>query len=247
VRRSLGSIAAIAVMTVASCATLEQTRWEFRAPTARGVPPHGWTTEEASNTSYFRVENGALVFHHVPSDTPDRTKIRTRRTDYRSGTYEFRFFLPVPREEGTNLSIGAFLFSPQSSGDHHSREIDFEIGYGLPEARRAAGLDPHDRAWALAYMTVQEDATSGQERRSRVHPLRTGRWYTARLILDSRNGRYHVRWQIDDEELFETDTAYGPSDTAFTIVLSLETLDFIGGRRPGSAAEVRFDSVVYRP
>lgn len=241
------STAAIAAMTLACCTTLQQTRWDFRTPTAPGVPPRGWTTEEASNTSYFRVEQGALVFHYTPSDTPDRTKIRTSRTDFRTGTYEFRFFLPVPPEEGTNLSIGAFLFSPQSSGDHHAREIDFEIGYGLPEARAEAGLDPHDRAWALAYATVQRDDATGQEHRTRIHPLRTGRWHTARLLLgEAKGGGYHVRWQVGDDLLFETDTAYGPSNTTFTIVLSLETLDFIGARRPESAAEVRFDSVVYR-
>jgi len=80
-------------------------------------------------------------------------KVRTT-TLFRDGTYDWSVYVPAITEPGATSSIGAFLYSPESTGDLAAREIDFEIGYGKKAEREAYAI-PAGKL--MCYMTLQRD------------------------------------------------------------------------------------------
>jgi hypothetical protein len=253
-----------AIAAVVAVAVHAQTakRWDFNLNTVAGVAPPEWIRESGSFTYNFRALDGSLLLWNTPNLALDRTKIRTAREDFRTGTYTFRIFVETPPEGDTSMSIGAFLLSPQSKGDNKMREIDFEIGYGKPEARKRAGVPVSDRTWAVVYMTVHRDDTSGQRNSYAVKAIRTNQWYIAQLVLEKAPASvatkivpYRVRWRIYPDgtlppkvDDFQVLTNYGPSNTSFFIAGSLETLpDYMGTRAARTSRHVKFDFISYQP
>jgi hypothetical protein len=241
-------------------AAVTSVRWEFSQDTAAGVAPSGWQREPGSSDYNFRAVGGNLTLWNTLTKDPsaDRHKIQTSRTDFKTGTYEYKFFLPTPPEARTMTSIGAWLLWPGSSdAKGNNRELDFEVGFGSDADRKSKGLTSTDRNWALAYMTVQSDKSSGQQHFWTVKAVRTGVWYIARFVLSTDSkGRYIVQWRIYADGTknpavdFVQTLNYGPTGaypTTFYIVASLESLPFIGANLPTTSRSVQFDYVSYTP
>ncbi len=204
--------------------------WDFSTPTDWGVPPAGWVDDSSSgSTPTYRVTtfNEAGCFHlKTLGGTSDRIKAMTIGT-YRTGTYDWKVYIPPIDEPGASNSIAAWLYSPQSTGDDYMREIDFEIGYGTA-AERAAYAIPDGKL--MVYMTVQRDYSTGTNNSTHAIPIDPDAWHTLRLLIaESAAGQYQVSWLIKEEgeALFSIGRpdyvcGYGPVNTVFQVACSLE-------------------------
>ena len=173
-------------------------------------------------------------------ETWERIKVRSKNT-YKQGVYEWDVYVPplTDWEATASTGIGAFIYSPQSDPDdrHKSREIDFEIGYGLQTKRTEYNI-PDEKL--MCYMTVQEDQTTKTGKSDfPAIAIDPGSWYTFKIILKAVpciNGEgicYQVDWKYKkaDWTSFKSATnrcypcGYGPDGpypTEFYIYCSVE-------------------------
>ncbi|MFC1714589.1 hypothetical protein ACFL6S_13060 [Candidatus Poribacteria bacterium] len=258
---------ALMCLTILSVATATpDVIWEFDTPTAPGVAPSGWSdgsqsispfpipTDAYSATTFMSV--GVMRFR-TEANKLQRPKLMTQ-TVYKEGVYEWRVYIPT-FEAGARCSIGAFLYSPQSSDNSNSREIDFEIGYGRADVRTYLSI-PEDRLICL--MTIQPDDSSGTifniEAFTPADPsnhIEPNNWYTLTVELNEDTaGRYVVSWFIQKDGgprlngRSDFTCEYGPNNafpTDFRIFCSLENLDFMGEFTPTVDHVTYFDRVSF--
>ena len=243
---------------------LQAEEWNFDSPTALGTPPPGWQNDsQAGSPATFRVEEfqeTTSLYIRTAANTWNRVKTRTADT-FQDGTYDWRIYVPGPWEEGASTSIGAFLYSPQSTGSLNAREIDFEIGYGRSAERSNYNI-PAGRL--MCYMTVQRDDASGTALSSIPYQpadpndhIEPGNWYTFTIDLNVDSlDRYVVSWYIEKEGDPRVKgrpdyvAQYGPSGTYptdFRIHCSVENFInlWIGDQQPAETTEAWFDYVSF--
>ncbi|KAI9156002.1 hypothetical protein H9P43_009112 [Blastocladiella emersonii ATCC 22665] len=173
--------------------------------------------------NYFSTGR-ALTFTVNPT-TEVRPKLRyTPRRFLGPGRHQWRVYTPR-RAPGTTASIGAFLYFD----DYH--ELDFEIGYGAADTRRALGARDHQ---LLAYVTTQAvDGRSWGTLSGTQVVIDGNAWHDLALDLDLdvTGTRFVVSWWIDGRRVFRSAQAWGPaavSGNGFAALVSLENLWWMG-------------------
>ncbi len=229
-------------------------------------PKSGDSLTELSSTTDLSPDIGLTNLEHTLLDIEPfclrwRPKIMTDAS-FKKGIYAWKVWIPSI-EEKAQVSIGAFLYSNQSSANGNDREIDFEICYGKEEARHPSdnSYDIPDGKY-LCYMTVHKDELSGTDHNSEIfNPtdiddhISPGNWYTLIVKLTETDGKYNVEWYIQKNEndpikaRSDYQCNYGPNNdfpTDFRIFCSLENLEFCGDECATHDHNTFFDKVCYR-
>lgn len=181
---------------------------------------HTWSAEEIFKTwNYSHQDTSTVYLAYMQEDTLciktrantfDRIKM-SNEVIYTTGTYKWKTYIPV-FNPGDMTSVGSWIYCD----DHH--EVDFEVGYGTPEAREEAGCKEGE---VVACMTNQDFPFT-----SSYVPILPG-WHEFSIRLDVIDGCYDIHWLIDGVERKNQKVGFGP-EVAFRIFVSVENLKFIG-------------------
>lgn len=224
-RRSLLLIATIVALLFNSTPSQAQTsyRCDFN-------DLQGWTYEHQDKAEYSQcaAEDGQLRIFTRPN-TYDRQKMHTSAKIFTSGTYRWRTYIsPIAKDE--QVSIGSWIYCD----DRH--ELDFEVGYGTPEARSKCGAKLDE---LIACMTNQAHPYT-----SDYVPIRPG-WHDFMIRLKPVNGKYKAQWLIDGKLKKEQQLGFG-EEIAFYIYCSVENLKFLGSKIAENYNYGLFDYVKFK-
>ncbi len=169
----------------------------------------------------------------------DRSKLATKHSNFGPGRYTWRIYIP-PMGRGDQTSVGAFIYID----DKH--ELDFECGYGNEKIRKKLGIF-EDTQKITCYMTSQ-----GYPYSSSQVAISHSMWHEFDLDLRDVDGYYEAYWYIDGVKVkgplrLEYGPTYTISGRRFTIVISVENLEFIGDHPPSKINEAYFDYIKFVP
>jgi uncharacterized protein YndB with AHSA1/START domain len=222
-------------------------RWEFDTATDWGVPPTGWLDGSWEDSPHrYRsatfMERSTLQIG-TRGGSADRVKIRTA-SEHRVASYDWVVYVPPVTEPGARNSIGAFLYSPQST-DANPREVDFEIFYGSSAMRVQYGIPPGK---VMCLMTLHDG--SGAPPSQYAVAVDPATWYALRIVVGVDDaGKYVMHWLVGREgELLQAarpaaTAHYGIQETTFHAYASLENLDWTGDFTPMQDHEAHFDRI----
>jgi hypothetical protein len=178
----------------------------------------------------YAITDGVLRMS-TRAGSKDRVKIRSK-SRFGAGRYRWRVFVPE-MGKGDQASIGAFLYHD----DEH--ELDFEIGYGKAELRRALKAGEDD---LVCYCTSQKHPSSSTQLR-----IQRDSWHTLEIdVAYGKAGHYLITWLLDGETVKELQAGFG-SEASFTAHCSVENLSFMGDHLPTRENYARFDDFEFRP
>ena len=199
-------------------------RWEFNNLA-------GWTdaSQNMNGTINYVIQNDTLRMY-TRRGTWDRPKVKTVDSNYTSGTYTWRVYVPE-MGKGDRSSIGAFLYQD----DTH--ELDFETGYGTKKIREELGAAKDD---IVVYMTSQ-----AYPFQSIPQKIKREQWHTFSIRLEDNQGKYLASWYIDGRPAVQLPLGFGP-ETHFAIFCSVENLKFIGDHIAKQDNYALFDYVEYK-
>ena len=229
--------------------------WTFNQLSDWNALPDGWKDDSQLDSSLSGIRNkyritqivngnGPGLQIHTQSNSWDRIKLRSDKT-YSTGVYDWRVYVPSDYEVDASSSIGAFLYDPNSK-DKNSREVDFEIGYGLVSERSKYKVKSGQ---LICYMNVQQDDSTGQKLDPFAVALNPGHDYTLRLMLtpDPFTHNYKVQWFLATDNAYfikqrEYYVKYGPDSTKFYAEMSVENFEnrWIGKNKPTSDKNAYF-------
>jgi hypothetical protein len=164
---------------------------------------------------------------------------------FATGEYEWDVF--IPKFEATKrTSVGAFLYSKEPVGGVEP-EIDFEIGYGTEDLRKAChemcGIEPRpDRA--VCHMRVHGPGVPENKGKGMVF-LDVESWYNLKISFIAIGGLHDVTWLIDGKQRHRVAYALGDANVEFPIICSLEVIDLMGEEPPVDPHAVFFTRVAY--
>ncbi|NPD45435.1 MULTISPECIES: hypothetical protein [unclassified Lentimicrobium] len=187
-----------------------------------------WEDDSMNSPSSYYLEDGHLKIMTRPQ-TKDRVKVKSKRSDFGQGTYEWRIFVPN-FNLNDQCNIGAFLYH---SGEMEY-ELDFEVGSGTRKHRNDLSANPNE---VIVYCTSQN-----KPHHSERFLIESEKWHLFKMTLEKgRRGHYLVKWYINDI-LVKTLQTKIKTKITFSVHNSLENLSFVGEQLPIRKNEVLFDS-----
>lgn len=178
----------------------------------------------------YEITDGILKIYTRP-DTYDRIKFRSKNKVYVQGKYSWRVFVPE-MGVGDMTSIGCFLYSDDS------HELDFEIGYGKDNVRKALNATDDE---LVVYITSQ-----GNPHHQLKTTIKRNEWYNLDIDLELKNGKYVATWLINNNVITSSELDFGPAETKFYVYVSVENLTFIGDHIPAQKNYGLFDYMEYQ-
>lgn len=178
-----------------------------------------------SPASYFLEDEKLKITTRAA--TLDRVKVRTKRSNFSTGTYTWRIFVPTFKVY-EQCSIGAFLYHNQEE----EFEFDFEIGSGQKIDREKINLKNDE---AIVFCVSQFSPS-----KSSHFGVKMNAWHTFKMELIDVKGFYFVKWFINNKLVKELQTNV-KSDIEFRVHNSLENLLFMGDKKTSQENYVLFD------
>lgn len=222
-------------------------------------------TQERGNdtTNLYTLVNKGIRFE-LGARSFVRPKLRLTNRVKGPGRHQWRVYTPM-FAKGDTSSIGAFLCmldaarlhgcactrtqrhgaDTQSTDYDDQKELDFEIGYGSDDARRAAGAKDNEM---VAYLTTQAaNGVSWGSLSGGYMAVAGNAWHdlTLDLDMDVTGTQYIARWWVDGKFGHESSQGWGPEDTAEGLYphISLEGLWWMTGAASPSAAAANAGAV----
>jgi hypothetical protein len=211
------------VALVSGCSHgVRKVRWEFN-------DLDQWQDDsQGSSPKSYEIVDGTLRIS-TRAQTRDRVKVRTIDR-FGAGKYTWRVYVPA-MGQGDQASMGAFLYRD----DQH--EVDFEIGYGKAELRKALKASSTE---LVCYCTSQGFPFSSSQ-----VLVASDAWHTISIEVDhGENGLYLIRWVVNGRQMKQLQTSFG-DEVTFTVHCSVENLLFIGDHIPSQENHAMFDYVEF--
>lgn len=190
-----------------------------------------WEDDSMNSPQSYNLEDGNLKIRTRPQ-TKDRVKTKSQRSNFGTGTYKWRIFVPS-FDMNDQCNIGAFLYH---SGEMEY-ELDFEIGSGTNKHRDELSAKPDD---LIVFCTSQKKPNDSER-----FLIKSEMWHDFKMTLSKGKRRsYLVKWYIDDV-LVKTLQTQIKTKIKFSVHNSLENLEFVGEQLPARENYVLFDQFIF--